>query len=395
MHKTLTKIIAILFVAIIQAQQKPLRTPITATLGAEYKMSSSVLKEERTLLIHTPEGYSTSYKKYGVIYVLDGSNHFNHAINAATLLAENERMPESIIVAIPNNSGTRGRDLGQGRENFKKYIKEEVIPFVSKNYRTSKHKTIFGHSMAGAFVLNYLATEPTLFDNYISASPVVQIFNSELLEEFSTLFTTNKNLSNPLYFTLTSVAAEGQRATDAMNKFVAILEKEAPKSFRWKYDFIENQIHMTTPYLTIYKGFTEVFYDFQSPSYTSFVDYKSRGGMEQLKAYYATRAQKYHTENLISENTLRRLANVLISDKQEKLGVELLEQNTKTYPKSMGAFNGLARAFERMKQPKKATKAYEAALQIAEKQGSPNSIYFKRQLKRITDSNRKSPLDKL
>ena len=383
MTKLITKLVAILFIVTIQAQQKPVTKLITETLGNEYNMKSSVLKEERTLLIHIPSSYAKSDKKFPVIYVLDGSNHFKHAINAATLLSENGRMPASIIVAIPNNRGTRGRDLGRGRDNFKKYIKEEVIPFVNRNYRTTNHKTIFGHSMAGAFVLNYLATEPTLFDNYIAASPVVQIFNSELLGKFSTLLKEHKMLSKPLYFTLTGAEAEGQRATDALNKFVALLEKEAPKSFRWKYDFIENQIHMTTPYLTMYKGFTEVFYDYQSPSYASFKEYTDRGGMEQLKKYYSKRAAKYNTENVIAENTMRSLANVLLADKQETLAINLLVLNTKNHPNSLGALNSLARVYTRLKQTQNAKKTYQAAVDLAEKQGSPNSAYFKRQLQNL------------
>jgi len=385
MIKKITTLLAILFIASSQAQQNPVTEQITLEIGNSYKIQSPILKEERTLLIHTPESYKESNKKYPVIYILDGNNHFSHSTNAATLLAENGRMPESIIVAIPNNEGTRGRDLGSGRDNFKKYIINEVIPFVTENYRTSKHKTIFGHSMAGAFVLNYLATEPTLFDNYIAASPVIQIFNSELLKKFHSLFDINKTLNKSLYFTLTDKGAEGERATDAMNKFVVLLEKEAPKTLRWKYDFIENQIHMTTPYLTIYKGFTEVFYDFQSPTYTSFNDYTNRGGMPQLKTYYANRAIKYQNENLIPENTLRRLANMLLNDKQEKLAIELLHQNTKTHTESFGAFNSLARAYERLNQPIEAKKAYQKGLSLAEKQASPNTVYFKRQLKRLEE----------
>ena len=385
MTKFITKLAVILFITSIQGQQKPSSTAIIETLGAEYKITSSVLKEKRTLLIHTPNNYETSSKRYGVIYVLDGNNHFNHAINAATLLAENGRMPESIIVAITNNRGTRTRDLGRSRDNFKKYIKEEVIPFVNANYRTSKHKTLFGHSMAGAFTLNYLATEPTLFDTYISASPVVQIFNSELLDKFSILFNNNKALSKPLYFTLTGAEAEGQRATDAMNKFVALLKKEAPKNFPWKYDFIENQIHMTTPYLTMYKGFTEVFHDYQAPSFSTYKEYKDKGEMKYLKAYYTARTKKYNTENVIAEGTMSRLANMLIREKQEKLGLELLIINTKNHPNSMPALNGLARTYVRLKQPKKAIEIYNAALKIAENQNSPNSAYFKRQLKNLEE----------
>jgi len=382
MLKILTKLTALLFVVLVHAQKKP----VTAFLGEEIKMTSSVLKEERTLFIHTPDGYTETDQAYNVVYVLDGANHFNHAINAATLLSENGRMPASIIVAILNNRGTRGRDLGRSKDNFKKYIKEEVLPYVAKNYRTSTHKTIFGHSMAGAFVLNYLATEPSLFDNYISASPVVQINNSELLGQFATLFKNNKTLSKPLYFTLTDAAAEGQRATDALNKFVTLLEKEAPKSFRWKYDFIENQIHMTTPYLTMYKGFTEVFHDYQAPSYTSYKDYTDRGGMAQLKSYYTKRAATYGAENVIAENTLNRLATVLIRDQQEALGIKLLVLNTKNHPNSMGALNGLARVYARLKQTENAKKSYQAAIDLAEKLDSPNSAYFKRQLKRLEEN---------
>ncbi len=383
MTKVLTKIIAILLIASVNAQKDPEIKTINISFGKQFNMSSNILKEERMLLIHTPAGYKKSNKKYPVIYVLDGNNHFSHTTIAATLLAENDRMPASIIVAIPNNNGTRQRDLGNGRENFKKYIKEEVIPFVNNNYRTLNHKTLFGHSMAGAFTLNYLATEPTLFDNYIAASPVVQIFNSELLEQFSTLFKNNKTLSKPLYFTLTGVTEEGQDTTDAMNNFVALLKKEAPISFRWKYDFIEDQIHMTTPYLTMYKGFTEVFQDFQSPTYTNFKDFINRGGMQQLKSFYKKRAAIYQTENIIAENTLSRLANVLLSDKQEALGIELLILNTKNHPKSIGALNNLARVYVRLKQTDNAKKAYQAALILADKQGSPNSVYFKRRLERL------------
>ena len=84
MHKALTKVAAILFVVAIQAQQKIVSTPITSNIGKAYKIASNILNEERSLLIHTPDSYATSSKKYSVIYVLDGDNHFNHAINAVS-----------------------------------------------------------------------------------------------------------------------------------------------------------------------------------------------------------------------------------------------------------------------------------------------------------------------
>ena len=89
-------------------------TPITYDAGIQYQIHSSILAEDRQLLIHLPEGYEDSETRYPVIYVLDGKGHFRHATTAVTLLESHDMMPQSIIVAIPNNRGTRSRDLGKG-----------------------------------------------------------------------------------------------------------------------------------------------------------------------------------------------------------------------------------------------------------------------------------------
>jgi len=376
-------LLAFFFLTTIYAQQNTISEPISVEIGKSYKIQSSFLKEERRLFIHLPEGYQKSKKKYPVIYVLDGSSHFQHATNAATILQNNEKMPKSIIVAIPNNPGTRRRDLGRDRDTFKQFIKDEVIQFVEKNYRTSNHRTIFGHSMAGAFVLNYLATEPELFDNYIAASPVIQIFNSELLTKFQELFKGEKIVNKSLYFTLTGVEAEGQRATDALNKFVNLLEKKAPKTLKWKYDYIENQVHMTTPYLTMYQGFSMAFNDFQNPRFVSYEAYKKFGGIRNLKLYYTQRANKYQTSAQIPENTLRRVAYVLLDGKQMKMAIELFKENIKNYPQSAMAHKSLGDAYNTINNQKDALKAYQKAVNLAKKQSSPNTDYFVRQLNRV------------
>ncbi len=381
--KTITQLIFLFSVALVSAQIKSTNTPITLSLGEEIKMHSTVLKEERSLLIHTPRDYDTTDKKYSVIYVLDGNNHFSHTVNAVNTLTEFGRMPASIVVAIPNNRGTRGRDLANQRDNFKKYIKEEVIPFVTKNYRTNKTKTLFGHSLAGAFTLNYLVTEPQLFDNYIAASPVVQIFNSELHNKFSTFFKTLPNIDKSVYFTLTEANAESTIVYNAMNKFVDLFKKEAPKSLRWKYNFIENHVHMTTPYITIYNGLNQVFSDFQAPTFHSYQDYAKKGSLEGLKQYFARRAKKYNVSSVITDETLRMLADVLYRDQKEKLAEELLILNTKNHPNSIGALNSLARLYRRLDKIDTAKETYKKIIELAEKQKSPNSAYFKRQLERL------------
>lgn len=380
MIKTITQLILLLTVVFVQAQTKLTATPITLTLGDEFKMQSKVLNEERTLLIHTPSDYETSNKKYPVIYVLDGNSHFSHTINASNVLREFERMPESIIVGIPNNLGTRGRDLASQKDNFKKYIKEEVIPFVNKTYRTNKIKTLFGHSLGGVFTLNFLATEPEVFDNYIAASPVVQIFNSELQSRFVTFFKEHPTINKSVYFSLTEATAEGSVVYNALNKFVDLFKKEAPKTLHWKYDFIENHVHMTTPYVTMYNGLNRVFHDYQAPTFQSYQEYVDKGGMKGLENYFVKRAQKYDLSPIITHETMRMLANVLYGEKQEKLALEILITNTKNHPNSIGAHNSLARLYRRLQQIDNAKATYQKIIKLSEQQKSPNTAYFKRQL---------------
>ncbi len=375
----------VLYVTNIQAQEKTTQAVISIEIGKRFTQYSKVLKEERELLIHLPESYKKSERHYPVIYVLDGNNHFEHTRNAVNLLADNNRIPESIVVAIPNNEGARTRDLARQRDRFKAYITEEVIPFITKNYRTLEHKTIFGHSMAGAFVLNYLATDTSVFDNYIVASPVVQIFNTEVITQLEELFITEKMIDKSLYMTMTDEKEEGKRATKAFKDLIQLLQQKAFKSLKWEYRFIPEQIHMTTPYLTVYEGLSRVFKDYQAPRYTSFEDFNKRGGMDALQVFYKKRGTTYQISNEVPDTVIRRLAYVLLDEGLTKQAITLFKENVANYPQSAMAFKALGDAYEAHNKLMLASKAYQKATELAQKQQSPNTNYFTRQVVRIQE----------
>ncbi len=231
-------------------------------LGTRYTISSQHLKEQRQLLVHLPDNYHESDKMYPVIYLLDGNSHFRHATVAATILQQNEMMPEAIIVAIPNNQGTRNRDLNIENNNFIGFIKEEAMGFISGKFRTTSHKTLFGHSSAGNFTLFILRSEyMNLFDNYIAASPAISMSS---VRKFEQQFKNKKKFNKSLYFTLGGFDAEKQFIQpETVNNYIALLKKMAPKDFIWNYDSLPEQTHMTTPYITLYRGLSRVFSDYE------------------------------------------------------------------------------------------------------------------------------------
>ncbi len=358
----------------------------TRELGKRYTLQSEVLGEKREVLVRLPKSYKANREaRFPVIFLLDGDNHFGHVAMGAEQLEDNDRMPEAIIVALPNGQGTRGRDLAREQDNFRRFIGEEVFSFVNDNFRTNGHKTLFGHSLAGYFTLTMLADHKDMFDNYIAASPVAQVRNSEVIEKLRKLFEADTGLSKSLYFTLTDEVEEGQRATTALNNMVAMLGEKAPKNLDWKYDFVGNQVHMTTPFLTVYEGLTHSFSDYQAPRYASVEALSEAGGIDGLKQFYANRAEKYGTDAVLPQVAVRRVAYLYRGESMHDEAIKLFRENIKNYPDSPRVYNSLGDGLDAAGQHKEALEAYQTAVKMAEEQGSGNAGFFKRQVMRLEE----------
>jgi len=84
----------------------------STTARQKFQIQSSVLKESRSIFIARPAGYQTESDRYPVLYLLDGETHFEYVAGMAHFLAENDRIPELIVVGIASgDSAQRRRDL--------------------------------------------------------------------------------------------------------------------------------------------------------------------------------------------------------------------------------------------------------------------------------------------
>lgn len=346
-------------------------------------IQSSILDEPRELLVHLPTDYNESHKKYPLLLLLDGNRHLPHALLAEQILQQESLIPQSVIVAIPNKPGTRNRDLRIEKKKFIKFIEREVISYVEKNYRVSKQKSIFGHSMAGYFVLYMLANNQELFDNYIAASPVIQVNESELTSLFNKLSKVYLLKKKSLFITLTDQRAEGVEATKALNQFVTILKNKTFENLNWKYQFIPNQVHMTTPYLTLYQGLTYIFDDYRMPTFAGFDEYNKRGGMQGLQHYYVQRANKYQTSTQVPERAVRRLGYAILDDKHYDEAIQIFKNNSNKNPQSAGALNALAEAYEESQYINKALETYKSAHKLSVQESLGSVHFFARQIKRL------------
>ena len=152
-------------------------------------IDSKELNQKREIVVYTPLSYPDQYLCYNVIYVFDAHDRalYDYVNSIAHLTRENHK--GFIVVGIkatydPVNFYARNHDLlpsttkrnmgpkSKGNaENFLKYVKNEVIPYVQNNYRTLGHPIAVGHSLSASFLLYTMMNEPKLFDNYIAVSP--------------------------------------------------------------------------------------------------------------------------------------------------------------------------------------------------------------------------------
>ena len=67
---------------------------------------SDILNEDRELWIYKPQNYNKK-NTYHVLYLFDAETHFHTATGVVKFLTDNDFMPQTIVVALPNTNRVR------------------------------------------------------------------------------------------------------------------------------------------------------------------------------------------------------------------------------------------------------------------------------------------------
>ena len=226
-------------------------------IGKKFEIHSKVLNETRSLLIATPEGYDQETDRYPVLYLLDGDENFVQTVGIVRSLADSDRIPPMLVVAIANTERTRDltprteveseiRFLPKngGADTFLQFIGSELIPYVDTHYRTRPYKVLAGHSAGGLFAIYALASSPTLFNAYIAIDPMLSWNNQAAVTKLEAVFKDTRELSSDLYITATD---EGGPALSADYKLCGVLNQRTPKEFRWTFKQMPGETHTLYP----------------------------------------------------------------------------------------------------------------------------------------------------
>lgn len=219
----------------------------TLAIATYRKIYSQILNEERTVAVSLPYLYERLGKRYPVLYILDGEDlTLTSFIGMARFLSPH-RIHEMIIVGVLNTN--RNRDLfatsveglpdtkDDGALRFLSFLSKELIPYIDTNYRTTSHRTIYGQSAGGQFVLFSLLTDPNVFDAYLASSPVIGYTDRFILNKAEAFFQPEKTLNKTLCIYYGKI--DYHSVTEKIPLLESIIQKNPPQGFTWQIKAVD------------------------------------------------------------------------------------------------------------------------------------------------------------
>lgn len=230
------------------ALAEPVSEPLI--IGQIYTITSKVFGGERRIVVRTPTYYNEDpERRFTTVYIIDGGpeQDFPHLAGIAQSGDVNWTFDPVILVGVETvnrraeitppatNIELYREELGAdpgGSDEFRRFIRDEVKPFVEANFRTSGRDAVIGESLAGLFIVETLFKSPDLFDDFIAVSPSMWWEDMEYGRNARKYLKSLPDGERRLYLT---IGNEGLRHKEGLDRLVAGLKKSAPDNLKWLY----------------------------------------------------------------------------------------------------------------------------------------------------------------
>jgi predicted alpha/beta superfamily hydrolase len=254
-------------------------------IGKEYEIQSQVLREKRTYWVSLPESYAApAQRRYSVLYVLDAETHFNMVASVVDFMSagtygNNNQIPELIVVGIMNTD--RRRDMtptaakkgfdgkvtaiyhnSGGGDAFLDFLERELVPRIEREFRTTDHRTLAAHSLAGVLATHAFMTRPRLFKAHLLIDPSFWWDDEVMLRRFRGTKRAPTQ-TEAIYLALAhpiDIGAEPPKKTLQRGRsFAKLLRSAYALPTRTKIEYFENEDHVAVPLMSMYQGLRFVF----------------------------------------------------------------------------------------------------------------------------------------
>lgn len=353
---------------------------IPLTNQQQILIHSKAINEDRTIWIHTPPEYATSTDTYPVLYLLDGGSHYKYVSEMVDFLSDFETnfIPKMIVVAIPNTD--RGRDFTptfdlkankeNGADKFLSFIKDELVPYIDKSYRTQPYRILEAHSLGGLFGIYANETTPNLFQASIIISPALTGDKNKVkvMADFASYLKKNNQLSSKIFI---SVGNEDTQAVDLLNQH---LKTFAPKSFQWSYKKYKEENHFSVPYKSMYDGLRFIYSNWHTEAFLN----PNKIVYKDIENHFKKLSKEFGYTINPTEDFLNQCGYQQLNFKHNEEAIEFFKQNITLHPNSFNVYDSMGEAFMVNGQKALAIENYEKSILL-----NPNNEGGKAILKKL------------
>jgi predicted alpha/beta superfamily hydrolase len=351
-------------------------------------IKSSVLGEERVVLVRTPTGYEANNVKYPVLYMTDGDAHIGHTASTIDFLMRNGRVSDLIVVGVMNTDRTR--DLtpvksslktpngelqfptSGGADNFLKFFETELIPQIEKDYRVQPYRIFAGHSLGGLFAIHTMMTKPGLFNAYIAVSPSLQWENGEALKRVTEFLSKQKEMNVTLF---TSIGNESGEIAECFDRFKEALAKTNIKGFDWQAERFADEDHGSVVLRSHYYALRKIYEGWQVPRDPN--TFIITGGLQGADAHYKKLSEKFGYAIPVPENVINQIGYQYLGNGKPEEAIAAFKANVERYPGSANVYDSLAEAYERGGRIDLAEPLYDKARTLGQQNNDPNAPIYK------------------
>lgn len=332
-------------------------------IGKTTRMYSEILKEWRPLEVYLPGNYESSKEPYPIMLVLDGGWAFRYCVSLVDMMSPNH-LPGMIVIGIPNTD--RGRDLEpveqdsatekSGAYKFLRFLRDELIPFLGKEYRTRDYRILVGHSLAGMYTAYALLKDPGIFDAYIASSPGFQApRRRQFLEDLLKAVPESSLSGKSLYFS--AGGEESPELHEGVRNYDELLKKHNNTGLRWSFDIFEGEGHV--PVKGFYQGLRDIFSKW-IPTFEFFAN----GSLEDMKIHYGKLTERFGYRILPPSAIINSVGWRHLRENQPQKAVEVFKYLVSVYPESSSGFRALGNSYIQTGQKDLAVKSLKKALEI-------------------------------
>jgi predicted alpha/beta superfamily hydrolase len=263
------------------AQQQKVEQPplpaVSLTSTQVRTVSSTVLSRDFQIYVSLPWSYRHTQKRYPTVYVLDADLGFGFVQTAYQASQNDQEVPEVILVGIAYGvdlsadfstwanrrmeeltpSAAKDQPKSGEAARFSRFLREEVVPMIEKNYRTdTSDRTLLGASLGGLFTMYVMLQTPAAFHQYIARSPSLAWDNRMLFSVESAYAAKHRELPATLFTSIGT--AEIETMTTTWREFVKTLTDRQYEGFRLVTTTIPDARHGSAISLALFPGLRSV-----------------------------------------------------------------------------------------------------------------------------------------